>query len=100
MKKSIATLVAAAMTLAACSSPTKTQPYLNAAELNCKDGYQYDCQMIPQYKAQVEAERGQQSGAVLGAIALGLGAVILGAAEGYASTRPVYVVRPCWRRYC
>jgi hypothetical protein len=85
---------------AACTAPS--QPMLDQAIAACTRSYNdRACAMVPYLQHQVAIEHQQQANTVA-AVALGLGAVALGAEEAYSASQPqVVYVKPCYRwRYC
>jgi peptidoglycan/LPS O-acetylase OafA/YrhL len=93
--------ILAAVSLAACAAPS--QPFLDQARSSCTAGDQTACGSVAGLQAQVNYEHQVQSQEAAAGVAAVLGALAVGAAAGYAATRPVYyepvVVCRGWRCY-
>jgi hypothetical protein len=92
-------ILAVALPLAACVAPS--QGLLDQHRTDCRAGNQFSCKIIPGLEIQVAHEKEVQAANVANGIALGLGALAVGAAAGYAASHPVYqpvyvVCRPWW----
>jgi hypothetical protein len=93
MTRKLTTAAMAAVMLAAgCTAPS--QPYLDHYRQACTAGDRAACDLIPPTQARVNAEKQDQAGKVAAGILLGLSAVAVGAAAGYAASRPVYQPAP------
>jgi hypothetical protein len=80
--------------LTACAAPS--QPFLDQARGDCQFGNQDACRRVSGLQAQVNYEHAQQSEKVAAGLLLGLGALVAGAAAGYAASQPTYVVCRGW----
>jgi|SRR5580765_7217803 len=87
-KTTMSAALALLLGVTACAAPS--QPYLDNARALCSTGDQVSCKQVPGFEAQVSAEHAQQAREVAGGILLGLGALAVGAAAGYAASQPTY----------
>ena len=96
--KTLPAIAAAALLLTACVAPS--QPYLDQARTSCTTGDQDACRQVPGLQAEVNLEHQQQSEQA-GSVALGVLAVVAGAALGFAEANaPVYTPVVVCRRNC
>lgn len=84
----VAASITALAMLAACTAPS--QPFLDAARSHCFQGHQPACDRLPYLEAVVQREKNEQAEKAAAGFAVGLGVLAVGAAAGYAASRPYY----------
>jgi|SRR5580765_5261217 hypothetical protein len=88
--RSIPTSAALALLLGVTACAAPSQPWLDNMRRLCSTGSQAACDAVPVAQSKVDAEHAQQAREVAGGILLGLGALAVGAAAGYAASQPTY----------